>query len=171
MARCGHCGTTIFFGGIRENHRRFCNAKCRQGFYLASVADLVPVETIHKQVAVVHQGPCPKCGGRGPVDMHNNYRVWSVLVLTSWSNKPQLCCRACATRSQAVSALFSALFGWWGFPWGIVLTPIMVSRNIIGICGGPKPRSPSVNLEKFVKFNLAAQLIQRDQLHRPPPLQ
>ena len=170
MARCAQCNTIIFFGGIQEGQQRFCNVKCRQGFQLGSVAQQIPLEFVHKQVADVHQGACPKCGGRGPVDLHNNYRVWSALVLTSWNNRPQLSCRSCATRAQAGSALFSMLFGWWGFPWGIILTPIMVGRNVVGIFAGPKPMRPSPGLQRFVKLNLAAQLLQRSQSSRPPPL-
>ena len=134
------------------------------------VARQVPPEFLQQQVRSLHQGACPRCGGPGPVGLHNNFRVWSILVLTSWSNRPQVCCRRCATRLQLGGALFSGVFGWWGFPWGIILTPIMVGRNLGGIFGGPKPGCPSAGLERIVRLSLAARLAQQNAVDRPPPL-
>ena len=28
--------------------------------------------------------------------------------------------------------LLSVLFGWWGFPWGIIYTPMCIARNLAG---------------------------------------
>src|SRR5262249_41077293 len=136
---------------------------------LLSVAQQLPSDVVEQQVAKVHQGACPKCGGRGPVDIHTVYKVWSALVLTSWLNTPQLSSRSCAKRSQTGGALFSLLLGWWGFLWGLVMTPVQITRNSIAICGGPDPASPSTKLNKFVKVNLAAKLAQQVDQNQPPP--
>src|SRR5262245_1613216 len=83
MAKCGYCGTTILFGGARDGDVRYCNADCQQRGAVAAVAQHVPDQLVSEQVWKVHQGVCPRCGGRGPVDVHTSYRVWSALVLTS----------------------------------------------------------------------------------------
>ncbi len=172
MAQCGYCGTTIVFGGVRDGAQRFCNDKCHQNASLMSLAGQVPANLVEQQIQEVHEGSCPKCRGRGPVDVYRTYRVWSAFVLTSWSATPQLCCRSCARRSQLGGVLFCLVLGWWGIPWGLILTPIQIIRNIAGMCTGPDPRRPSAELEKFVKVTLAAQIMEAAQQRgaSQPPL-
>lgn len=165
MAKCAYCSTTIVFGGVRDGDARFCNDKCQQSYRLINVA--VPPELLREQLTTVHQGLCPKCGGSGPVDVYYSYKVWSILVLTSWSASPQICCRSCATQRQAGSLAFCLFLGWWGFPWGLVLTPIQVVRNIVGMCRTPDPLHPSPELEKFVRVTLAANLVRQQNVETP----
>ena len=160
MASCGYCGTTIIFGGVRDGDQRFCNNKCLQNAYVLRVAQAVPADVLERQIEETFRGNCPKCRGLGPVDVHRVHRVWSALVLTSWSSSPQLCCRSCATKSQIGGVLFSLFLGWWGFPWGLVLTPVQITRNFVGICGGPDPSRPSADLRKLVQVSLGARLIE-----------
>jgi hypothetical protein len=172
MAQCGYCGTTILFGGVRDGQLRFCNETCRQSGYVLSIAQHVPVDILQDHVRQAHQAACPKCRGRGPVDVHKIHRVWSALVLTSWSSSPQVSCRSCATKGKLGGALFSLFLGWWGFPWGLVLTPVQITRNIVGMCSGPNPARPSADLEKMIKVQLAVRAIEKAQQNRaagPPP--
>ena len=46
----------------------------------------------------VHQGNCPQCDGPGPVDVHTSYRVYSVVMMTSWSSRPLVACARCGTK-------------------------------------------------------------------------
>jgi DNA-directed RNA polymerase subunit RPC12/RpoP len=159
MAQCDYCGSTILFGGVSDNDLRFCNDKCHQQGYLLAVADQVPSDVMSKQVAEVHQGDCPKCGGPGPIDVHTSYIVWSAFVITSWQSRPQVCCRACGIKSKLGCAAVSGVAGWWGFPWGLIFTPIQLFRNIYGIISPPDSTMPSAQLENFVKIHLAAHLV------------
>jgi hypothetical protein len=122
----------------------------------------------------VHEGKCPRCGRAGPIDMHKAHRVWSALVVTSWSSSPELSCKPCATRRQAGAILFSALVGWWGFPWGLLVTPLQIAKNIGDMAGGPKPGQPSPLLQKYVRLRVAVSLLQHAQAQpkrpTPPPL-
>jgi len=170
MAKCGYCGSTIIMGGVRAGNLRFCNSRCHQNAYILSVAQQVPPDVVDRQVEEVFRGNCPKCRALGPVDVHKVHRVWSALVLTSWSSTPHVCCRSCATKRQLGGLLFSLLLGWWGFPWGIILTPIQIGRNIVGMCAGPDPSRPSADLRKLVQVSLGAQLLQKSQQNRPPPV-
>src|SRR5436190_22650494 len=99
MAKCGYCGTMILFGGVRAGGQRFCNNKCHQSAYVLSVAQHVPPDVLQQQVRPLHQDACPKCGGRGPVEVHRIYGVLSAVVLAEWSNSPQLSVRPCAAES------------------------------------------------------------------------
>src|SRR5947208_3404803 len=105
MAKCGYCGSTIIMGGVRAGAQRFCNNKCHQNAYVLSVAQQVPPDMLERQMEEVFRGNCPECRGPGPIDVHKIHRVWSALVLTSWSSSQKVCCRSCATRSQIGSTL------------------------------------------------------------------
>jgi hypothetical protein len=159
MGACAYCGSRIWFGGVREDQRRFCNQECyRRGTYLKFV-DRLPQEQVTEHVKSVHRGNCPKCGGAGPIDVHKSHRVWSAIVLTSWKTQPQISCRRCATSAQAKGLVSSSLLGWWGFPWGLIITPVQIVKNIGGMMNGPDPSRPSPELEKLIKINLAEQVL------------
>jgi hypothetical protein len=105
----------------------------------------------------------------GPIDVHKVHKVWSAIFLTTWNSSQQVCCRSCATKSQLGGVLFSLLLGWWGFPWGLILTPVQITRNIVGMCAGPDPSHPSAELRKLVQVTLGAKMIQASQKAAPPP--
>lgn len=158
MAKCDYCGSTILIGGTREGERRYCGASCAVKGRTAAASRLVPDDVVRAETAKLHAGPCPKCKGAGPVDVHTSYRVWSAAVLTRWSSHPQLCCRSCGNKARGLSAAFSLVLGWWGFPWGVLLTPVQVIRNIVGLFGGPDPRTPSPQLAGIVRMHLASRV-------------
>ena len=172
MAKCGYCSTTILFGGLRDGNQRFCNNKCHYNAYVLRVSQAVPPELLERQVEEVFRGNCPKCRGLGPIDVHKIHRVWSAFVLTSWSSSPQVCCRSCGTKSQIGGALFSLALGWWGFPWGLILTPVQIARNIAGMSAGPDSSRPSADLRKLVQVSIGARLIeasrQQAAANQPP---
>ncbi len=170
MASCSSCSTTILFGGIQEGPLRFCNQTCQQNYYLLQLAERLPPDVVRQQVLSVHQGLCPVCGSSGPVDVHKSYRVFSVLVLSHWSTEPKLCCRSCGIRTQAGSLAFSFFLGWWGIPWGLILTPVQCVRNLAAMCKGPNPLEPSAELERFVRTSMALELARTEQQAQPPPL-
>jgi len=157
MAKCDYCGSTIIFGGKRDANGRFCNQKCQARGTLLAMSRQIPETAVQEQVWKFHQGPCPKCNGSGPVDVHVSHKVWSAIALTQWSSMPQTSCRSCGVKSQVGGALFSLLLGWWGFPWGLLLTPIQIGRNVFGIIRPPEPAKPSAQLEKIVRMMMAAQ--------------
>lgn len=158
MASCDYCGTTILFGGIQDHGLRFCSKKCHEQGIVLAVSAHVPDDIVSQQVTEVHQGKCPKCGGPGPIDVHTSHIVWSALVLTSWKSRPEVCCRACGIKAKLSGALLSGIAGWWGFPWGILVTPVQVLRNLAGLFSSPNPNAPSPQLGKLIRANLAAHI-------------
>jgi hypothetical protein len=158
MARCAYCGSLVLFGGVRDGGLRFCNQKCHQNGYGLLVAEKLPQDVVSKHAGEIHRGLCPKCHGNGPVDVYTSYRVYSLLVLTSWSSRPHVCCRSCGIKSQIGDAFFSLLFGWWGFPWGLIMTPTQIIRNFIGMAKAPDPLTPSDKLNRMTRLLLASQV-------------
>jgi hypothetical protein len=156
MAACAYCGATILFGGSRIGNQRFCNATCAQRGNWLALSRQLPDAEVNQQVLAVFQGRCPQCGGSGPVDVHTSYKVYSFLIMTRWVNTPRVSCRSCGVKKQMAGAGISLLLGWWGFPWGLIMTPVQIGRNLAEAWSSPDPTRPSGKLEKLVRVNLAS---------------
>jgi hypothetical protein len=161
MTKCDYCGTTILFGGQEAGSLRFCNAQCASKGTLVIASRQLPDAMVQQQVWAVHQGTCPECSGPGPVDVHTSYRVWSALVITQWSSHPRVSCRSCGVKAKIGHMLVSGVAGWWGFPWGLLVTPVQVVRNIVGLVTPPDATRPSTQLETMVRTMLVAQALRR----------
>jgi hypothetical protein len=118
----------------------------------------VPRGEIEKNVRAIHEGNCPQCARPGQVDVHNCHKVAPMLFATRWSSQPEVCCRRCGLRHQLGSLLYSLLLGWWGFPWGLIVTPLQIARNLRGMLFAPDPRAASPSLEKKVAIRLASRM-------------
>jgi hypothetical protein len=169
MTTCDYCGSTIIMGGVRVEHQRFCNQKCAGNAHVLRVSQNLPADVLEKKIDEAWRGNCPKCKGAGPVDVHKFHQVWSALVLTRWTSNAQVSCRSCATKRQAGALAFSLFFGWWGFPWGLVLTPVQVTRNIMAMAGGPNSSAPSPELRKLMKVHVGSQILASQRRATPPP--
>jgi hypothetical protein len=179
MASCSYCDSFILLGGKTDQTGRYCNAKCQQAGNLLALSNQIQPQELDRMVDEVRHSNCPRCGGPGPVDVHKAHQVVSALILTTWSSSPQLSCKSCGTRRQLVAMLVSGLFGWWGIPWGLVMTPVQIARNIADMTGGPKSDAPSALLHKFVRLHAGARLAQASSARptrpapgssKPPPL-
>jgi hypothetical protein len=107
------------------------------------------------------------------VDVHKFHQVYSMLVLTRWTSNQQLSCRSCGTKRQLGALFISLVFGWWGIPWGLVLTPVQVTRNIIGMASGPDSSKPSPELRRVVQIHMGSQIMATNQQKRtatPPSI-
>lgn len=158
MRRCSYCRSTIIVGGVRDGEQRFCNDRCHQSGVLVALSNRVDPSDVRSAVTEVHQGSCPRCGGTGPVDVTTSYRIWSAILLTSWISLPDICCRPCGRKRQIEGLLFSAVAGWWGIPWGFIMTPVQIFRNITGLFRPYDPYQPSPQLETAVRLMLASEL-------------
>jgi hypothetical protein len=166
MTRCDHCSTLVLFGGVSRAGLRFCSDTCAESAHRAVVGQSLPEREVRQRVWELYKGTCPCCGGEGPTDIRTSYRVFSLVLLTRWSSHPKLACRGCGARSQLLAIALSVLFGWWGLPWGLVLTPIQILRNVIAIAIGGSD-VPSDALEQIVRVELAQRLLAT----RQPPLE
>ncbi len=169
MANCAYCNSFILFGGSKDGPRTYCNTKCHQGAYYLSIAQQIPENTINEAIMHLNFTGCPACKGSGPVDVHTSHLVWSALILTSWSSTPKVSCRKCGVKGQLGKAAASLVVGWWGFPWGLIMTPVQVCRNISGILAPPV--HPSPQLKKMIGLSMAAQMVaeQQQRAQTPPP--
>ena len=157
MATCNTCAKTILFGGHKRDGLRFCGDDCLEQGVLLLEANALPEEMVLEAAANVHRGLCPVCGGSGPVDVHTSHRIWSFVFMSSWSSKPVISCRPCGLRRQWGGLFFSAAAGWWGFPWGFIMTPVQIIKNLKGAASPPDPTRPSSELVTMMRFLIVEQ--------------
>ena len=155
MAKCSACSKTIVFGGVRDAEDRYCNQKCVERGKIDRVQAALPAELLQQYVSEIHQGSCPKCGGPGPIDVHTSHTVLSMLIITSTRAHQQVSCRRCGNRAKLTAAISSGVFGWWALPWGLLMTPLQIARNLKGMAATPDASWPSQQLAHLVKLDLA----------------
>lgn len=158
FSSCAHCKSWMLWDFVTHEGHRYCNAQCVQEAQTESVAKSISPEHVDQYTEMMHQGACPLCGGSGPVDVHRSYSVWSFLIATSYRTVTKICCRKCALKQQASHLFQCLLFGWWGIPWGILLTPIYIVRNIWAMLFPPPALGPSAKLREVARFELATNL-------------
>jgi hypothetical protein len=169
MSQCYNCGKTMLFGGQTIDGHRYCGTNCARSHSIHKAAANVPADVLQKYVTHWRNGPCPRCKKQnGPVDTHAHHRVHSFILMTQWRTQRSVSCRRCGRRAQMGSALYSAVLGWWGFPWGLVVTPVQVARNIAEICRRDQGR-PTPEFERLVRLHLAKQQIQAQRAQIMPP--
>ena len=157
MQVCARCGRAVTEGGKWDGPLRFCGDEClRAG--PAGVFGITRVE-LEEAVWKVHQGACPRCHGHGPVDVHSSHHVRSIVLVTWWRNDSFLACEPCARAARWKAARRSMLLGWWGFPIGLVMTPVQVWRNVAPNLRLTDSGKPSEALVEFVHARLTSERI------------
>jgi hypothetical protein len=161
MGSCNYCEKPVYIGGIKKENQIFCNIKCQENWKLLNLSYQIPNDKVDLYVSTIHSGSCPKCKSKGPVDVHDAYKVTSVILMTFYGSKPVLSCKSCAVKSQIGASIYTFLFGWWGFPSGVMITPIYLFRNIMGMIKGPDASKPSARLEQFLRVQLASKVMEK----------
>lgn len=174
MKKCSTCNKRILFGSKKVLTEIYCTSKCQEvGLRNASVGFLSE-ETLLGRLKSLHQGACPKCNGVGPNDIQTHYSIWSLIYITSHKSVPEVCCKSCGIKKKLGGLFFSLFFGWWGIPFGIILTPIQIIRNIIALFHLPSSDRVSKGLNDYIRKEAGAQaLIEKAEslaLATPPPL-
>ena len=159
MPTCDYCGEHYTFSPIKAGSYLFCSGHCRDNGRVLEVLDTVPPAQLMEYVTNAQNAPCPTCGNAGPVDIRSSFRVYSLLLYTSWKTVNKVECRACSRKRQLQDLGFSLIAGWWGVPFGFVVTPIQIVRNIIALLDNST--GPSRRFQQVIKIDLARKLLSR----------
>lgn len=162
MGRCAYCNKFII-GGKKQGKLRFCGNDCFQYGYLFALAEEAEPGLVEEQVLAVREMDCPICGGVGPVDFSTSHRAWSVIILTSWNDSPLLSCASCGKKAIWNGIAFTSLCGWWGIPFGLLVTPWQIMNGFKSLGKIPHDGEPSEELNKRVKLQIAAEIMQNQQ--------
>jgi hypothetical protein len=122
------------------------------------LAESIPAKDIEQLASKLRSTHCSSCNSHEPVDAFPSYFVYSVVIWTGWRKKVELSCRSCSRKRQAKSLAASFLLGWWGFPFGLVATPIIIMANVIGMVHNPMTRPPGKNLKAYARLVAAHEL-------------
>ena len=153
---CPTCGKTVLFGGVKDAKRRYCSKKCYEADEINRVAAQIPNEHVERLAHELRNGICPKCKGHGPIDIHKSHSVYSVIIYTKYETHELLLCKKCATKQQTIDLIASLLLGWWGIPFGLIITPIQIIRNVISMSQNPGINGPSDDLKERARLILAS---------------
>ena len=137
MANCGNCGKHFFISGADgEDGTKFCDERCQMEHQLQPYIDRISVADLDQEVQRLQDSKCPECNGPGPLEVWHSHSIWSALVLTRWVNQSHFCCKSCARTHQWQGLAISTLLGWWGFPWGVIMTPVQIVRGLNAVFTG-----------------------------------
>lgn len=154
MPRCHNCNKWIL-GGITEGEYRYCSVKCHEDGFLVPVVKSVDAADLDLLVNEAHNQSCISCGCPGPVDLFTKYTVTSFVIYFSWSDSPAVCCRRCGVKRILRGFVWTLIFGWWNFPFGIVATPWQLGRSVRQLYSLPNPSTPSEQFKRMLMIKLA----------------
>lgn len=163
---CDFCDSSALFSPVIDEGQRFCSQACLGNARLLELAEDIPKEEIHGHALRIKNSPCPVCQKSGSkTEVRRFYRVWSLILLTRWTRHKRICCHSCARKTNLGSLVFCTLFGWWGLPWGLIMTPVQIVSNITEMFKTLAEPAPSEALLQAAKLDLAAMLQQKRALH------
>jgi hypothetical protein len=162
---CDYCGTFFRGGTMRRGTYKFCNGSCFERGQVLEILDHVAPADVDAQIEAMRSQSCPICRGRGPLDIHHSHTVCSIVVYTWWRTTAHFCCRACARKEQNKALAVCLLTGWWGFPWGVFVTPWQIIRNVSGLIRSAD--QPSRDLKRIVRLDFAKYLVAARARTRP----
>ncbi len=160
MARCATCGNMIVFGGVSWDDQRFCKDECMQTAVTASYAEDIPEDIVQQHAMTLRNDPCPVCGGDGPNDFHSSWSVVSLFVFTLHNKKQIFGCNWCGSKHKVKYFIVTGVCGWWGFPWGFLITPLLEVANVLGFFYGV-PVEPSEELKQLALTQITEELRRR----------
>jgi hypothetical protein len=146
--KCNCCGKTLYFFYTRDNDYTFCNSDCRDVAY-RRLETYFCEEDVRDQTIAIHASACPHCHGQGALDVHYSFLILSCITFTYARATPHVCCRKCGRIAQVKTLLGSFFLGWWSVG-GILVTPIYIIRNIIGLFRKADPYQPSHMLYSLI---------------------
>lgn len=156
MAVCDYCGTTYRGGAAVHGKLRFCTHQCRDRGQILELLNAFSPSTVDEQIRKASLGPCPECGALANIDVHMSHKVYSALLWTSWKTLSHVCCQSCGRRHQMKAIAYSGSLGWWGVPFGLIITPYQLIRNIAGMMR--RADRPSPDFTRMMRLNLAKRL-------------
>ena len=159
---CDFCSSSARFSALLDEGQRFCSKACLRNARLLEVSEDISKEEILSHAFSIKKGTCPECQQAGSkTEVRRYYRVWSVGIFTQWTNRAHICCHSCGRKTNLGSIVFCTLFGWWGIPWGVIMTPAQILANITEMFKPLADPAPSEALLQAARLDLAAKLYKK----------
>ncbi|MBI3713798.1 MAG: hypothetical protein HY253_12680 [Burkholderiales bacterium] len=155
-SECDYCSNSARYKPTFDSGQRFCSKKCLHAARISEAAvDLTKTE-IEQMAEKIRSGVCPVCNEiSSPVEVRFHHTVTSFIVLTRYTKRSSVCCVNCGRKENWKAFVSTFLLGWWGFPWGVFMTPTYLIANLGEMFEGRKVGEPSEDLLREAKFRLA----------------
>jgi hypothetical protein len=162
---CDCCGKSAAISAIRDEGQKFCSVDCLELARSLEAATQLTEQEIRDRALAIKTGPCPRCKGRrSAVELHKRYWIWSAILVTRWGQDSRILCGQCAARSSLWAVAECLVLGWWGFPHGVLRTPVQAFRNIREAMGGSVGPEPSLALLYATKLLMGKDLWQSTRM-------
>ncbi|MCJ8312244.1 MAG: hypothetical protein HRU38_08380 [Saccharospirillaceae bacterium] len=161
---CATCNSFIIFPGKKAGKRKYCNQHCFDMDKLGRISDDVSDTDAISRANIIKVSSCPTCQQTKALEIYKSYFVYSIILFTSWKTISELSCRSCAKKQQATNLTISSLAGWWGFPFGLIVTPIIIGANIVALIKKTDQENTSKALIEYSRMSLAREI--RDEYFR-----
>ena len=167
MGPCLTCGTTVAFGGVKDQGFRFCNKQCHQ-VKARFIGELAAVSDASAKAEAerIRAGCCPGCGKYGGIELHESIFIWSAILITRTRERRFVGCATCARHEQIKDSLGTLFLGWWGIPVGIVMTPVGIIVNVARMITAGRDRPVSKALTRYAREGLARQAAREAATYR-----
>ncbi len=154
---CDYCGKSLrLLGSVKDGGQKFCSNDCLRTSRLMEAAVDIPEKDIQEFAYSLRRGPCPNCREKKrDIEIRKYYWVWSAAIFTQWGVSTKVCCKTCGVKANLASILGCVALGWWGIPWGILMTPVQVLRNLSELLRRIDKNKPSDELLLAAKLKLA----------------
>ena len=136
---------------IGDPHRRAAYDRSRRSG--TEPAEGVPKAKPHQAAnPSIENIVCQQCGVQdASLRIASMTWVASLVFITKRGTRGGIWCVRCRSKQAAVWSTITGLFGWWGFPWGLIYTPRALYDNAKG---GKQDKGPNANLLRVVGFQL-----------------
>ena len=122
-------------GSIRPEVLDILKAEIKKRNLNLSLIDSVDSQTkelteskFNEYCDILRNHPCPNCESKTQkINATMVGRVVSMLIMTNYEKSLKVACSDCLDKMHNKANTKSALFGWWGIPWG----PIQTIRSFI----------------------------------------
>ncbi|WP_426208965.1 hypothetical protein [Massilia sp. TWP1-3-3] len=153
---CDYCGNSAKKKPLFDQGQQFCSADCLHAARISEAAVDLSAGQIGARALAMRSGACPDCGSsESVIEIRYHYRVVSALYFTSYQRKSRFCCVACGRKQNFKSFLFTFFLGWWGVPFGLIMTPTYLIANLGELREQRSGGEPSEDLVRLAKFQLA----------------
>lgn len=157
---CPTCGISVLFGGFKDGDKKYCSKRCYEADEINRIAMQIPLDAVVSQTNKIRNGKCPVCQKDGPIDVHKSYFVYSIIIYTSYKTNEHIVCKECARKKQLSDLFLSSLIGWWGIPFGLIITPIQIAKNVIMLIKSPDQSEPTELMTQRIRQMLATKQLE-----------
>jgi len=111
-------------------------------------------EEFKEYCEILRNHPCPNCNSKtSKLNVSMTGKVISAIIFTNYSKDLKIACSYCLDEFNKNANMKSALFGWWGIPWG----PIHTIRSFIfnsSMKQNNRTQKPNELFQGFVMNNI-----------------